>query len=422
MVVRGSLIPALALTTLGLSPPIELERLIDSNYQLPGTTAPIAFDGAPPDPCGEGVILRAFEDTPTAITSWAYYVATNQVRIIVDEETPVPNSNLPFERLYDSRCVSPGTVRFVSDFGAITSNVYEWSTSSPVTLVQSGHQVIGGVTFGALIDFGGDSQGTGILARLDPPTGEGLIYKSIGGPPELVLVDTTTLPGQDQPIRSINEPWALPGGLVFRALSSNQVGHFGLYRWWRDGTILVVADNNTPAPDAPGNLLGIGDALVLPSGIAFGALTSNGTSILLETDGTIRRLFGAGDQTVEGDTLASVGFLDGGGGLIAFRGTTTANPLPAIFVYTLDGRIRRLLGQGDTIEGRTVLDVFQGADHRYVAIRAQVGPLEWVIYRADFGTQIDIPTLSPAALTLLVTALLLSVAWHLRRTEPFRRP
>jgi hypothetical protein len=101
--------------------------------------------------------------------------------------------------------------------------------------------------------------------------------------------------------------------------------------------------------------------------------------------------------------------------LVSFVGRTVENPSLAAFARTPDGRIHRLLGIGDTIDGRQVLEVIPGADHRYVAIRAQVDALEWVIYRADFGTVIDVPTIAPFTMFGLTLVLVVLSVWRLGR-------
>jgi hypothetical protein len=100
MVFCRSLAVAAALVAFGFTP-IELERLIDSNQQLPGTTEPIVYDGPRPDPCGQGVILRAFENTPQAISSWVYLVEPQGVTLVADGATFPPQS--PVQRRADRR-------------------------------------------------------------------------------------------------------------------------------------------------------------------------------------------------------------------------------------------------------------------------------------------------------------------------------
>jgi hypothetical protein len=417
MVSCRSLAVAAALVAFGFTP-IELERLIDSNQQLPGTTEPIVYDGPRPDPCGQGVILRAFENTPQAISSWVYLVEPQGVTLVADGATFPPQSPTPFERIGSARCGAVGTVLFSGEPIDGNSSVYGWSEADGLHLEAIGHTMVDGVNIGTLDEFSGNAEGTALLARLVPSfVGDALLYRPRGGSTVFVLDDSTVLPGQPGPIRSFNEPWAAHGGFVFRALSTDQLGHYGLYRWWRDGTLRVLVDNNTAVPDGPGNFLGIGDALVLQAGVAFPAIVSSGFAVYIHDGLSIRRFFGPGDQTEDGETLTDTFFLDGAGGLVSFVGRTIENPSLAAFARTPDGRIHRLLGIGDMIDGKQVLEVIPGADHRYVAIRAQVDALEWIIYRADFGTVVDVPTIAP--LTMIGLALIL-VVLSVRRSRRFR--
>ncbi len=92
-----ALILATSQTTVVGPSGIELERIIDNSFQLPGTTVDILFDGVAPVPCGHGVLFYAVENDLEARRG-AYFVSSTEVKIVVDEDTPAPDSAGTFQR------------------------------------------------------------------------------------------------------------------------------------------------------------------------------------------------------------------------------------------------------------------------------------------------------------------------------------
>ena len=403
---------------------VELEWLLDTGVQLPGTTEPWFFNGAPPVPCGDGVLIEALEDT-RPIRVWAYHVTPAGVEVAVDEETRIPGTSFRLEGVSDLRCI--GTNRYVllirgEPASQLTTSAFEWRPGGQFSLIQPGGVTIMGRDFGPLQDLGGNSGGIGILASLEPAfNGKALLVKFFGRDPILVADEQVFLPGQTIPVSGFSSfPRMQGSSLVFRALTFPFIG---LYRWSEDQGISLLVDHQTPVPGFPGTFVGAGFFTVLSDGIAFAAGFSGGTGIFLYGNNEeIVPLVLPGDLTEGGETIVEAYTPRGEGNLFSFFGTTVETPLESLFARLPNGRVRRILGVGDVIDGRTIIQVGGAADSRSVAIRVdRTGPeLTTSLYRATFVSPTvnaitEVPTLSTVGAIALAILTVLAGLWGIRR-------
>lgn len=399
---------------------VELERLIDTTVQLPGTTDPLIWDGPPPVPCGRGVVFRAAE--VTASRSWVYYVTSSTVEVVVDENTTVAGSSVGFHGIGDIRCVEEDRYVFLGVEAPPSTrpgSVYEWTVGGQVDLILSGGVLVDGYDLGPLLQLGVNQHGLGMLGQLVPQSaGEALFVKPWDGELRFVADEQATMPGQSQPVTGYTSPRMMGSDLVFRALT---LLSRGLYRWSDGEGISLLADDQTPVPGGGGTFAGVGFITVLAEGIAFGATYSGGTGIfLVDRRGQIEPLVTPGQTTVGGETILAAYEPSGAGNLMAFRGVTAeTDPFESVFARAPDGRIYRLLGLRDVIEDQTVILVDAAANHQSVIVRILTNTLQGIIYRVTFDIPaIDIPTLSRFGSAALVAILLLTGLLILRSRGP----
>ncbi len=398
---------------------VELERLIDTTVQLPGTTGTFFFEGPPPLPCGRGIVFRAVESTMSM--SWGYYLGPGGVEVFVNGNTAVPGTPHKFQDLDDIRCSGGDHYVFLGS-SALSSSVYEWLPGGQINLIQGGGMSIGGHEFGSFFDLGSNQHGVGILGNLDPQSdGEALAVKFFGREPIFVADETEILPGQTVPVTGYGSPRLVGSDLVFRALSFLTRG---LYRWSEGQGISLLIDDQTPVPGAEGTFVGVGTITTLSDGIAFTAGYSGGIGIfLLRHGGQIEPLVLPGQQTEGGQTITSASIPIGAGNLFTFRGFTKEPEFAAsVFARTPDGKIYRILGVTDVIEGQIVRTIDAAADHDTVVVRILTNKLQGILYRANFNTAIDIPVLSPRAVVALAFSILMAGLWSLwRKAGAIRR-
>lgn len=387
---------------------VELERLIDTTVQLPGTTDPISWDGPPPVPCGRGVAFGANE--VTALTGWWYYISPDGVEVLVDEDTSIPDVAGTFEEVASVDCIGNDRLAFLGYRGTVPSvpvSAYDWRPGGQIDLLQAGGVTIDGRAIDDFVQVGGNQFGLGLQGRLTfPGIGEALVVKRFGLAPIFVTDEQIVLPGRSDPVTGFTAPHLWGQDLVFRALV---VGDRGLYRWSQGTGFSVIADDLTPVPGGAGTFFSIGRYAILSSGVAFTAAYSAGTGIFLyDHNGGLAPLVVPGDLTANGETITEAFTPSGQSILFSFTGVTAETaPLPSVFVRTADGVVHRILGVQDQIEGKTVLLVDAGADQDSVAVRVTTTDLEEIIYQATFASPLTIPTLTPewmAALAFLLAA------------------
>lgn len=400
---------------------VELERMIDTSVQLPGTTAQTVFDSLPL-PCGEGVVFPAFENTLQP-RGGVYYVSPTALLLVADEETPIPNSAGTFLDIKEVDCVGNQVVFLGSEGDGANRlwSAYRWSLGGHIELIQEKGVQIDGREVESFLELSANHFGVGMLGRLTFATpGEVLVVKPYKDEPIIVADTSTILPGQTEPVTIYSLPFLVGQDLLFRARTFLNLG---LYRWSAGQGISVVVDHQTAVPSSIGTFASFGNMVLLADGLAFEATYSEGLGIFIDKkSGQIEPLVVPGDLTEDGETITSAYFPSGAGGLLSFTGRTVEHPLESVFARTDDGKVHRILGTGDVIEGQQVVLTNAQADAFSVAIRVSTGdPLSEIIYRARFfAPAADIPALSEVGVVVLVVGLILAGLLLLRSRLPIR--
>ncbi|HEX9736976.1 MAG TPA: hypothetical protein VGG06_33840 [Thermoanaerobaculia bacterium] len=406
---------------------IELERLVDNSYDPPGIDGEFFIEVGPPVPCGDAVLFYGFTfDTPQFLGG--YRATSTSVEVIANAATPLPGSAGTFGLVLEFGCVRD-RIFFIGaeGFGPSSSgpSVYSYSQGVIAPFLEAGTTIDGNQITG-VGEIDANAGSVAAVASLVPPsTTQALVVKPLDGEPFIVADRTVVLPGQTDPVAFFTEPVLVGSDLVFLALSHLNVG---IYHWSAGQGISIVADTLSPVPAIGGAIFGSFDPSLasLDYGVVFGAGYSGGFGLFVWRNGQVEPLIVPGDTTEDGQTIAATAAPSGAGSLLTFRANTEEDPVVAIYVRTHDGRIRRILGFGDVIEGQTVSYIEAAADRESVAIRINRhstptdGTMD-VIYRARFAEPNVIPALSTPGVVALIFGLTMFGLWLLSRSRPVLR-
>lgn len=410
------LIFALALATAAVVSPsgVELERLADRSYDPPGLVGGFIIEVLPPVPCGDVVLFNGITFADSRLG--AYSASSEGVEVIANPTTPVPGSDKTFQDAQQFACAGD-RIFFIGDDDTTPSSsgpsVYTYTEGIIAPFLEVGTPIDGNF-FTGFGDVDANATTVALDSRLFPTsTNQALVMKPLNGEPFIVADRTTVLPGQTDPATIFAEPVLVGSDLVFHARTKQNLG---IYRWSPGQGISIVADTLTPEPALDGGTFGPFDLWIasLDYGIVFGAAFSGGSGIFVSSGGQVRPLVLPGDTTVDGEVITAASFPSGAGSLLTFSVRTAGSPFVSVFVRTADGKIKRILGEGDTIEGELVLSVISRADRENVAIRIDSIENE-VIYRARFPEPNVIPALSIWGIAVLALGLTLVGARLLRR-------
>ena len=403
-------VPATPLPAQGSTLPngLVIERLYDGESALPGTDGTIYVDGQIPVACGDGAVFRAGEDRPGQFDAWVYFATADGVEVLIDEETRIYGTTKTFDLVRDVRCAAPGHFYFLArEASEFSINLYEWRDGL-VRLEQEASVTLDGFEFARFTELGVSGEAAVMLASLKSSSGSyGVVVKPFGGTPLLAAEPYQHLPGSPVPSRAYSWPLAQGPDAVIRALNNFS---FGLYRWSEPLGIKRLADEETVIPGV-GKLVGAGWNTVLDDGIAFSAGFERsgdlGVGIFMVGPGdAVLPWVLPGAVTEEGETLTRAGDPRGNGDVMVFYGTTEEHPDEALFVRRPDGKITRLFGWGDMLDGRRIYQVSADADSHQIALRVDsadgMGPFS-TIYRIPLApiAVTDVPTLSPLATGIL---------------------
>lgn len=411
---------ALAMTAVPGPSGIELERLADNSYDPPGVVGEFIIENFPPVPCGESVLFNGY--TFQDIRLGAYSASSAGVAVIANGATPVPGSDKTFAEALELACAGR-QIAFLGDDDkrplSAGRSVY-LVTDGVISLLLKEGIAIGASVVQSFNRLDMNQHGVAMVAALQPASiAQGLVIKPFNGQPFIVADKTTVLPGQTDPATIFAEPVLVGSDLVFHARTQLNLG---IYRWTQDRGMSVVADTATPVSLPGAGNFGIFDLSIasLDYGVVFAAGYFGGFGIFVARNGRVEPLVVPGQTTEDGETLTFADSPSGAGTLLSFRATTAENPPFAIFVRTHDGRLRRILGLGDTIEGQRVDFINAGADRTSVAIRINrrlslQETTQEVIYRASFPEPNAIPTLSTWGIAVLLLGFTLTGLRLLRR-------
>jgi len=401
---------------LGAPGPIPLEKITDSTILPPGVTGTILL-GSSPDSCLGNVFFAVLDEAGRL----GLYAATPQgLTVIANHTTPVPGSMSTFQRV--TRLTCAGDKLFFlgkDDLGPMSggSSIYSYAQGS-ISLVFEVGTPIGSTFFEGFNSLDVADSDILVDAILSPAsTNEAIVVIPFGESPMIVADITTVLPGQTDPATIYSRPVFVGADVFFHARTATEVA---IYRWREGEGITVIADTTTPVSvSGQGTFVAFGIFADLGGRFVFGATFLGGLGIFAFEDGQFEPVVLPGDMTADGATFFSVSDPRGAGNLLTFAGRTQEDGLlEAVFVKEGDGLPRRLLGVGDTFEGREVHRIASNADHRDVLVWAEnlEPPGFQAIYRARFGAAAtDIPVLSWWGVLVLGAGLAVAGWWTLGR-------
>jgi len=178
------------------------------------------------------------------------------------------------------------------------------------------------------------------------------VYRFHDGALSVVADVHTPIPGGTGNFSSLNSDLAgRNGNIAFFAVGANRAS--GIYAF-TGGSLVRVADTTTPLPGGSGHFLGFNNIAIgsNENTVAFEALDgSSNWGIYASTDGVIRKIT---DSQIPEDQINGL-LLSVGDGHLAYE----AN---GVIYSDLSGTLRRTVGPGDVILGRTVDGVGMGPD------------------------------------------------------------
>lgn len=388
---------------------IELERVADESYDPPGLPGEaFLIEQVSPVVCDGRVVFAGI--TEEVVNTALYSASSSGIEVVANVATPIPGTPGTFQRARAAACGGDRVYFLGSNGSIVPTSVYAWRDGAIEPMLAAG-SALGPYLVQGYVEVGGDTAGlapgfaaTGAVFQQNSESTDALVFKDFSSPQAQLLAQgfSTLLPGRTVPPDTLSEPRMRGSDVVVRA-SFPPLGASGLYRWSPGLGFSEIVNNTTFYPEVGSSFAGFEFLTSLDAGLAFSSLFSGGLGIFaVRDDGSIVPLVVPGDVTADGDTLVYARFPSGAKSLMSFTGRTAENPdQDAIFVRTPDGSIRRIIGNGDFLEGRLINRVLSGADDRDVAIWTQssTGGISAVIYRASFtGPVVEVPVSSPAAL------------------------
>lgn len=409
--------PVLALATLlaGLTaaPPVraqaELTLIADETTPVPGFPMETYSEFGEGFPVISGSDVTFYGAYPSG--SGIYVGDGTAIETVADQTTDDPEGSAETFQPFPDWPWIDGS--FVSFIGILLGQpgVYLSDGSSIATVVERGDPVPGSAE--TFEDLYVPSVSAGAVAfRAETSDGGEGVYLA-DGPLMTVADHTTPIPGGSGETFSFFGVPVVSGSEVAFVGTSFMAGRAGLYVG-SGGPLTVVADDTTSPPGTAESFTSFGNYSFADGAVAFvgagsgfhGVYLSNGTDLSVVADLSTPRP-GGGTFTSFRDVALSQGN-------VLFRDGDD--------LYFWDGdTIRRVLGAGDTVDGKTVATPFLGAgaldDRRFtVAINFtddSVGIYRGEISADDLGVT-EVPTLGEWGLILLALGLAAAAAFVLR--------
>ena len=294
----------------------------------------------------------AFTGTGSDHEAGIYVFSGGTIHKVVDNNTPVPNSDATF---------------FPTGISLDGENVAFWTHGyGPLSGSNQGvHAQIGGTlqvvadgstlapngqdTFSA---FGGASvsiDGSDVVfeASADPTTSTNGVFARIDGTMVHVVDTTDPVPGASNNFwHGFDDLNIEQGDIVFNG-RENITLNTGIYKS-SGGTLSVVADENTEVPNGGGETFSRVDRPVLDNGrVSFvGYYGLDTVGMFVSDNGQINKLF---DTT---GTVTQIGAHSFDGDNVAFLGRDSSDR-QAVFLYA-NGELQKVIGETDVIDGREI--------------------------------------------------------------------
>lgn len=279
------------------------------------------------------------------------------ITILGENNTLIPSGTGAFTG-YLNPAISGDTVVFRGGGGGGQAGIYTVSGGSiQVVVDNTGTPFPGGTTFGSFSFYPAISGDTVVFSGFDTVGHSGL-FASTGGVLTTIVNSSTPGPGGIGTFNNIGNSVSISGSTVAFTGSPGFVS--GVYTTSvTGGAVTSIADTNTIVPGGATTFFGFGTSegngpVISGDRVAFFGIASGGASGLFLSDGGTLSLVADFNTTLPGGggTLSGITGFDVSDSAVVFLSTGT--PTSAIY-YQLDGGpLTRLIGVGDSLNGRTV--------------------------------------------------------------------
>lgn len=345
-----SFIVLMVLSTDAIAQPFSFAKIADSQTLIPDGSGE-TFDGylsgfAPPAISGGHVV---FVGQSKANKQGVYKSSEGFLSRIADFTSTVPLTSGPFSFI-NGRVRASGSGLMFPGGNSTRAGIYGDFGSGLEVVIDTQTPAQGGPFAGGVIDYWQEGRDA-VVSSGPASTLKPTIYHVRNGLVGVVADTTTFVPGGTGTFKDTSDQFAevrLSGGRVtFTGIDS--AGKKGIYR--QDGLSLgVVLDSSSSALPGQGTFTSFGQ--ISPSGddIAFGAAVSaGGGGVYSRIGGTLTEIAALGQVMPGGATLSGLRLVSLDGGSVVFF-----DPTASVIYTNFDGVLRRLIGSGDTLDGKTV--------------------------------------------------------------------
>lgn len=315
-----------------------LQRISDQSTAVPGGTGSFSWFASRPSIDGSNVAFAAYGGSD-GMQRGVYAVLNGSLQVVADLSSPVPSSTSSFGDFITGQSLEGAHVVFQADTydGSWHAGIYEWINGSLQMVVDTNTPQPG--TTGSFGFLGAPSLENGDVAFWSQSFSQGQwvdgIYARMGGTVQVIADHSTAVPGESGNFTTFATPSLDSGDVAFWGVGSVFGG--GVYASL-NGTIQVIADQNTPIPSGQGNFTSFSDARPsLQNGkVAFRAWGFAGGTpygqqgIFIYDAGTLSKVIARGDtidgkmadyfettiESLSGDSVVfDVTFVDGSRGI-----------------------------------------------------------------------------------------------------------
>ncbi|MBL8765115.1 MAG: hypothetical protein JNM07_12690 [Phycisphaerae bacterium] len=344
--------------------PFQFTKVVDTNTVVPGTDSKfISFPAFYFPVVTAGRVTFTGNYRTQSATRTAIFDATpGGLQLVVGPGTPQPGtsggfSNLPQGGPYVS---TSGVATSFSGGGNGVSGIYRAAAGS-ISVVADTHTMVPDNS-GRLFTFiAGESHTDGASTVMRGISGsvEGLYVKPSGGVLERVADTAITPPGGTRYQSFLR--WQADGAVTYFTADGGPASN-GLYRSV-GGVASVVVRAGQGVPGTGGELTRVGEFSNQGDDFAFSATWtgSTGNSIFTLIDGQVRLVAASGQPAPGGGVFGLLGVP------MIWNGTVVFLDYDRNIMYTnARNGLERVVGQGDTIDGRRISQFFQfGPGARY---------------------------------------------------------
>jgi hypothetical protein len=336
----GSFVAALASGAAIAGDSFSFTRLIDGNTPIPGGTGNFTHSG-PPSISGDSFMFLGYGSSSQA-GAYSYSLTSGSLTRLASSGMPVPGGGALFGQ-FRGFSANTGSAAWVEG-GQQFEGVYGWTDGQLRRWVRSSDPFPNG-TRRIMNNPSVDGEVVAFLAHT-PGGGQGMYFRDGDAGPIISMAETGAPAPGGGTFGSLYQPSTFGHSATFLA----DAGGRWLYRW-QDGVTERVIGPGTPRPGG-GTFPSIARAILDQQQIAF--VPSGGGGAYLYDRGTITTFADTSTPVPGGvgnfNEITDIA-LDGGN--LLFTGLSENSTRSALYLYS-GGDLTRVVGPGDTVDGRVV--------------------------------------------------------------------